>query len=551
MTASPSHLLLWKRDSMSTNPMHPSSFSLFFLPLILISMAAYTDASTSPYSPTDYFLLDCGSSENITTSSDGRKWGSDSSTSNFSTFQSKVDRRGASVEQVPYMTARIFKSQFTYAFPVSPGHKFLRLYFYPAVYSGINESDFFFTVTSGVHTLLINFSASLTVAAMEPRVDSIVKEFCIHVWENQTSLNITFSPSPNYYAFVNGIEVYSMPNNLYIRGDSATIPLVGTNYLFDIDNYTALETVYRVNVGGASFEERDTGMFRKWQDDSYYILGPATGVALQRNDTDIRYTPATPAYSAPTAVYSSLRSMGPEYTINLNYNLTWFFPVHPGFNYLVRLHFCEIEYITRMNERVFDIFLNNERAMEGADVVAWTGGAGIPMYQDYVVYMTRLDDGINQGKQDLWLALHPNMVSQPHFADAILNGIEIFKLNQSSGSLAGSNPQPVPAPIQLPVLQPQNSSKGFSEFIIIVPELLFAIFALLFLVVYFFILRKRRRIWCRVSGQAEQMSLKHSGFSLPKELCRQFALSDLREATNDFDDVLIIGRDGFDYVYRD
>ena len=116
MTATPSHLLLWKHNTMSTNPMQPSSFSFFFLPLILISMAAYTDAITSPYSPTDYFLLDCGSSSNTTASSDGRtrRGDSGSATSNFSSFESKADKQGPSVEQVPYLTARIFKSQFQY-----------------------------------------------------------------------------------------------------------------------------------------------------------------------------------------------------------------------------------------------------------------------------------------------------------------------------------------------------------------------------------------------------------------------------------------------------
>ena len=47
------------------------------------------------------------------------------------------------------------------------------------------------------------------------------------------------------------------------------------------------------------------------------------------------------------------------------------------------------------------------------------------------------------------------------------------------------------------------------------------------------------------------MSLNQGvGFSLPKELCRQFALFELREATNDFDDVLIIGNIGFGDVYK-
>ena len=46
------------------------------------------------------------------------------------------------------------------------------------------------------------------------------------------------------------------------------------------------------------------------------------------------------------------------------------------------------------------------------------------------------------------------------------------------------------------------------------------------------------------------MSLKQGGFSLPKEICRRFALSELREATKDFDDFLVIGRGGFGDVYK-
>ncbi|KAL7232179.1 hypothetical protein ACSBR2_010241 [Camellia fascicularis] len=49
--------------------------------------------------------------------------------------------------------------------------------------------------------------------------------------------------------------------------------------------------------------------------------------------------------------------------------------------------------------------------------------------------------------------MHPNLDSKPMYADAILNGLEIFKLNQSDGSLAGPNPEynmvpALPAPYQ-------------------------------------------------------------------------------------------------------
>ena len=46
----------------------------------------------------------------------------------------------------------------------------------------------------------------------------------------------------------------------------------------------------------------------------------------------------------------------------------------------------------------------------------------------------------------MWLALHPDPSSKPNYYDAILNGVEIFKVNGTNGNLA--EPNPIPAPKQ-------------------------------------------------------------------------------------------------------
>ncbi|KAG6743005.1 hypothetical protein POTOM_053949 [Populus tomentosa] len=442
--------------------------TLYLLPpLHLFLYATATEDYLLPYSPTDLILLNCGASSNLS-SPDGRSWDGDSQ-SKFaasnppeasSVFEAST--QDPSVDQVPYMTARIFHSNFTYTFPVLSGPKFVRLYFYPSSYSNLDISKSYFSLSANTYQLLKNFSASLTVSAIRPPVDYFTKEFIITVWDNQ-KLELTFIPSPASFAFVNGIEIVSIPDSFYARGDDNPLTYVGNDHFFYLGNTTALETVYRLNVGGQDISSKgDTGMYRTWHQDSEYLTGQSTGNTPYLPGVKIKYTTKTPAYSAPGTVYSTMRSMGPEPRLNMNYNLTWIFPVDAGFNYLLRLHFCETrKEFKSVNQQVFLIFINNQTAEYDADVIQMSGGNGIPVYKDYIV---RVPPG-SQSKQDLWLELHPNMERKPTYADAILNGLEIFKLNTTDGNLAGFNPEPRVAPPpaeQLPSLQDRRTGKRSS-----------------------------------------------------------------------------------------
>ncbi|THF97906.1 receptor-like protein kinase FERONIA [Camellia sinensis] len=385
----------------------------------LLHLLSSTAVTTPPYTPTDYFLLNCGSSSNAT-SQGGRSWDGDAtskfSLSNIGTTSSPstATQQDSSVTDIPFLTARIFTSKFTYTFPVSFGPKFIRLYFYPATYSNLDRSKSYFSVTTANYTPLTNFSAFLTVPALVPKQSFLIKEFIVNVRDTQ-KLDITFNPSPNLYAFINDIEVVSIPNNFYMKGDLNPIPLVGSQQPFYIDNNTALETLYRLNVGGNDVSVNDdTSMYRRWHQDDLYIYG---GVGLApHHDVPIWYTNDAPNYTAPATVYTTARTMGNDPQLNLQYNLTWIFTVDSGFRYLARLHFCEFQLeVTRENERVFFVYMKNQTANPEVDVIHLSRGNIIPVFKDYVLLVPPVD-GL-RSKVDLWFAMNPNMDSEPWSAE--------------------------------------------------------------------------------------------------------------------------------------
>ncbi|KAI3847160.1 hypothetical protein MKW92_011453 [Papaver armeniacum] len=552
------------------NPNKNQILSIFISLFLSVLIHQISGADKSTYVAPDNNLLNCGSPSE-TKDTDGRKWEGDNSKfapSEKNTLTSRASFQDPSVAEVPYMTARIFTSNFTYSIPVGSGRKTVRLHFYPASYDGRNASNAIFSVSSGGYTLLKNFSASQTAAALNYAF--IVKEFSINV--DSGRVNITFTPSSNYtnsYAFVNGIEVISMPD-IYSSEDKAQIVGQKEGIFKTIDNTTALENVVRLNVGGNEISPvQDTGLFRSWSDDSPYIFGAQLGVTDAANSTSmkIKYDPSVAPYAAPESIYMTARTMGPSPDINKNYNLTWLFSIDPGFFYLVRLHFCEIQsVITKVNQRVFEIYLNNQTAQDGADVIVWTGdkGNGIAVYKDYVVNVPK---GV--GQQDLWLELHPDTESTSNYYDAILNGLEIFKLSDPTGNLAG--PNPIPAPVQKVIdpSSPSNSGKSKSQAGIIAGGIIGGVAAMCLLCFVVFVVFRRRMHgdsgagdgppgWLPLSlyGNSHTASSGKTNTtgsyasSLPSNLCRHFSFAEIKAATKNFDDALILGVGGFGKVYR-
>ncbi|XP_047311333.1 receptor-like protein kinase FERONIA [Impatiens glandulifera] len=508
-------------------------------PPIFFFYISLVGASLLPFHPPDNIAINCGFSGNKT-APNGRKWIGDSGSKYFvsgepnskSISSAPVEQSSPSHATIPYTHARISQTQFTYVFPISPGPKFVRLHFNPSSYRAFHRSNAFFTVKANRYTLLHNFSVSLT--ADDLGLTTVSKEFCLNVEANQP-LSITFSPSrttpsDKVYAFVNGIEVVSMSNGLYYSMKE-NIEWDQKMDFTSLSGSTALETVHRLNIGGSFISSsEDTGMSREWFEDTRFFLH--SGVLPLTTSMQIKYG-KMPNFVAPQNVYQTSWFVDPNKNAEEVINFTWKIPVDQGFRYIIRFHFCELDYeIKECGQRVFRIYVDNHMVEPHGDIIKWTGEIGVATYKDYiyVVEGDRMD-----GKRNILISLCPidsnhDDESNLEETDVILKGLEIFKLSNHDNNLASTNP--LVSSSLAPTAKPSKVHK--SLYISAGGNVIatFIVLVLTTLSVIFYVLRTRR----------EDFPKQYEGS------CRIFSLAEVKFVTNNFHRA--IGQGGFGKVYK-
>ncbi|CAI0388166.1 unnamed protein product [Linum tenue] len=533
--------------------------------LLIFTLNPSPTLSADDYTPIDSIVVDCGSTTPGSNTADDRSWDADNPSKflqpGSESASSTPTEPSTRLEKVPYLSARWSRSNFTYSFPVNPGQKFIRLYFFPATYSpDFNKSAASFSVAAGQFALLDSFIPDLH--PLSTKEDGFQLEFCLNVNPNQQRLNLTFSPTPGAYAFVNGIEVVSMPTNLYYSNADAGLNIIGNgNQQGSIRNDTALQLMYRIDVAGQGISpDGGTGMYRQWSPDDEYLDSVPLNSIYSNGSIQLQYRNEIHKLVAPATVYRTARGMSNISELNLQYNLTWSFPVDPSFTYFVRLHFCEIQPpVNARDNRAFWIYIANRTTGSYTDVIQEAGGNGFPMFKDYLV---RIEAEEEKKQLPLFVALRPFQENSA-FYNSILNGAEIYKLSRS-GSLAGPNPDRPPNPSSPdPSSSPSTSSP--TRLILIVAGGVVLGLAVVSLLL-FFVFRRKRNSKSSSSyidgGSASKSMLPYSSFpstnetskdgssNLPSELCRRFSLSEIKSATGFFDDNFIIGVGGFGDVYK-
>ena len=501
--------------------------ALSILPLVCFS---------AKFVPIDNYLIDCGSPSNSTVGS--RNFAADKFFKNFiSTPQDILANASNSFASTGddsplYRTARIFTGSSKYNFPINQkGRHWIRLYFFPFQYENYNLSAANFAVTTQNTVLLSNFSV---------QKNPVMKEYSLNVASE--TLVITFAPSNNSFAFVNAIEVVSVPDDLIADDAYALNPsLAPYSGLLT----RTLETVYRVNTGGPKVSADNDTLQRTWVPDQSFLINPNLATS-NSNIPAVKYIKGGPTENtAPPVVYGTLTQMNSQGDPRSNFNVTWQFDVDPGFQYLVRLHFCDV--ISRtLNQLYFNVYIDSWYAAKDLDLSTETNNVlATPYFKDLVTAQTV--------SNKIHVSIGPSHLNTD-YPNAILNGLEIMKMNNSMNSLSAGTAVPLTS------ASDSNSKKVG----MIVGVIVGTFSAVVLLGVFFVLYRKRRQLaqqghsktWIPLSntdGTSHTMGSKYSNGTTASAASNsgyRIPIAAVQEATNNFDEILVIGIGGFGKVYK-
>ncbi|KAJ6776351.1 hypothetical protein OIU74_000516 [Salix koriyanagi] len=394
--------------------------------------------SFAAFIPSDNYLVACGSSQNVTFQ--GKTYVPDSwhSSLTLKTGTPAVAKSNSSFPSPIYQSVRILSGISSYKFDIKQeGRHWIRLYFYPVPNSGQNLMSASITVATDDFVLLNNFTFKNYNGAY------MFREYSVNVTSD--TLTLFFIPSNNSVTFINAIEVVSIPDG--VLPDQAitinpSIPISGLSEL-------AFETVFRLNAGGPLITAENDTLGRIWENDAKYLHVNSSALNVSVNPASIRYPPSVTTEIAPNWVYASADVMGDANVANMNFNITWVFSVNQNFRYFVRVHFCDIV-SKALNNLVFNLYINDDNAIESLDLSSFTGALNVPYYRDFV-------SNASVDSDTFTVSVGPDSTSD--MTNATMNGLEIFKISNEVKSLDGLSP--------VESLLPRSSSKKNKTGIII------------------------------------------------------------------------------------
>ncbi|CAL0328898.1 unnamed protein product [Lupinus luteus] len=511
-----------------------------WVPYVLVVLLVLVNGSYALYTPPDSYLVACGSSRNVTFQ--GHTFVPDSQHSSLllKTGNSFVASSNSSSAPFPiYQSARIFTDKASYRFEIQQeGRHWVRLYFFPLPNTGHNLTSASMTVVTDDFVLLNN------VTFRNYNGSYMFKEYAVNVTSD--TLTLTFIPSNGSVAFVNGIEVVSMPDELFVDQALALNPPAPFSGLSEL----AFETVYRLNMGGPLITAQNDTLGRTWENDLNYLHVNNSVFNVSVSPSTIKYPAGVTPETAPNLVYATAETMGDPNVGNPIFNITWVFTVDPNFSYFIRVHFCDI--ISKsLNTLVFNVFINSDIALGSLDLSSSTNGLAVPYYKDFI-------SNASAGSKTLTVSVGPDKMAD--ITNATMNGLEIMKISNSLKSLDGFS--------SVDYLLPRSPSEK-NKVGIIVGSALGALAAIA-LVGFCCCCLVRHKSQSPQQGNSRMpLSLFGNSLTLTKmsttsqksgtascisltstNLGRFFSFQEILDGTNKFDEKLLLGVGGFGRVYK-
>ncbi|KAL6861601.1 hypothetical protein ACP4OV_017301 [Aristida adscensionis] len=492
---------------------------------------AESPPTPSTFTPKDNFLIDCGGTAPLT--ADGKEYKTDAQSNHLLAAKDAIRVAGdkvAGASSAIYQTARVFKEEAVYSFPLTvPGWHFIRLYFFPVKGGDVDLAAATFTVTTDANVLLHSFTADAKPA---------MKEFVVNATENHLALK--FTPLKGSAAFINGIEVVNAPDDLITDSALGISPVGRAGGLAE----ASYQVLYRLNVGGPGIGPANDTLGRRWEPDTAYVQSKEAAKDVSVPTSAIKFPDGTSKLVAPALVYASCAKMADADVGSPSFNLSWVMDVDPSFGYLVRLFFADIV-SKSMNDLYFNVFVNGRKAISGLDLSTVAGELAAPYYKDLVV-------NSSASAEKLSVQVGP-MGEDTGRVDALLNGIEVLKMSNSVGSLDGE--------FGVDGRKADDGGGTRKAVAAVGLAMMFGAFAGLgAMVVKWY---KRPQDWERRNSFSSWLLPIHTGqsftsgkgsrsgntFSSTMGLGRFFSFAEIQEATKNFDDKAIIGVGGFGNVY--
>ncbi|KAM0941287.1 putative protein kinase RLK-Pelle-CrRLK1L-1 family [Dioscorea sansibarensis] len=490
----------------------------------------------SQFIPADNYLINCGSA--TVTTIDDRVFASDTSFSSILSTPKDISvNTSANLvssfdNSALYITARVFVGPSLYSFPIKKiGRHYIRLYFFAFPQQDYDLSRATFSVSTQNFVLLTKFQTSNASTA-------VFKEFSVNITSEK--LILSFEPLDiSSLAFVNAIEVVSAPDDL-ITNTATNVNPKGT---YSGLSTSAFETVYRINMGGPKITQKNDTLWRTWIPDAKFLndinLETFVNVSIP-----IKYEKGGPTREiAPDIVYNTATRLANLSTVsNPMFNMTWEFSVDKSSTYLMRMHFCDIV-SNALNLLYFNVYINGYSAEQDLDLSTKTSNSlATPYYADYIATDVSGKVRVSIGPSDIENIKH----------DGILNGLEIMKMNLNS------------------IDELKTSSKK-NRIGVISATVIGACSIIVSIAGFYMIIKKKKkekkllkkhnsRTWMPLSfygsksyGKTSKNSNGSSssyGEYSNSQLALQFPLIVIQEATNNFDESLVIGIGGFGKVYK-